>query len=126
MTIQLLGMSSLSAAFVDAIMEEERILPDLPPFTNTGVDYFGLIEVRKGRSTCKRYRDIFTCMASRAVHLDTDLDACINALWCFISRRGPVEHLRSDNGTNFIGADQRVLIHTQVHTMAVCGNGYAW
>lgn len=29
-----------------ADLPQERILPDLPPFTNVGVDYFGPIEVR--------------------------------------------------------------------------------
>lgn len=26
----------------------ERIVPDLPAFTNVGVDYFGPVEVKKG------------------------------------------------------------------------------
>lgn len=130
-----------------------RILPDLPPFTNTEVDYVGPIEVRRGRSTCKRYGVLFKCMASRAVHLEVaaslDTDACINALRRFISRRGQVAHLTSDNGTNFRGADVELkkaltllnqdrmeelchrlelsgaLIHLLVHTTVVCGNRWS-
>lgn len=83
-----------------------RIIPDLPPFTNTGVDYFGPVEGKKGRTTCKRYGAIFTC---RAVHLELavslETDACINALRWFISRRGQVAQLISDNGINFSGAE---------------------
>lgn len=95
-----------------AYLPRERILPDLPPFTNTGVDYFGPIEVKRGRSICTRYSVIFTCMACRAVHLEVavslETDACINALRRFISRRGQVVQLRSDNGTNFIGEEREL------------------
>lgn len=55
---------------------------------------------------------IFTCLASRAVHLEVavslETDACVNALQRFISRRGQVTHLVSDNGTNFIGAEREL------------------
>lgn len=95
-----------------ADLPEVRIQPDLPPFTNTGMDYFGPVELRKGRGTCKRYGAIFTCLASRAIHLEVaaslETDACLNALRRFISRRGQVTHLISDNGTNFIGADREL------------------
>lgn len=82
------------------------MLPDDPPFTRVGVDYFGPFEVRCGRSLIKKYGVIFTCLAVRAVHIELasslDTDLCINALRRFIARRGQVEEIRSDNGTNFI------------------------
>ena len=51
-------------------------------------------------------------MASREVHLEVsnslETDSFINALRRFICRRGPVRQLRSDQGTNFIGAKKEL------------------
>ena len=51
-------------------------------------------------------------MASRAVHLEVayslDTDSCINALRRFVCRRGQVTTMRSDNGTNFVGAEREL------------------
>lgn len=91
-----------------ADLPKERLRADLPPFSNVGVDYFGPFEVKRGRSLVKRYGVLFTCMSSRAIHLEMahsmDTDSCLNALRRFVSRRGQVTHIRSDNGTNLVGA----------------------
>ena len=90
----------------------ERLTPDNPPFTFTGVDYLGPFQVKRGRAMVKRYGVLFTCLTMRAVHIEVahslDTDACINALRRFISRRGQVSVIRSDNGTNFIGAEREL------------------
>ena len=56
----------------------------------------------------KRYGTLFTCLTSRAVHIEIasslTTDSFINAYRRFICRRGPVRQLRSDRGTNFVGA----------------------
>ena len=89
-------------------LPEDR-LETAPPFTYCAVDYFGPFIVKDGRKELKRYGVLFTCMASRAIHLETsnslDTDSFINALRRFISRRGPIRQLRSDQGTNFVGAE---------------------
>lgn len=55
----------------------------------------------------KRHGVIFTCMSSRAVHIEVanslDTDSCINVLRCFVCGRVQVTHIRSDNGRNLIG-----------------------
>lgn len=80
---------------------------DAPPFTYSGVDYFGPFYIKEGRKEMKRWGVLFTCLASRAIHLETantlSADSFINAYRRFVCRRGPIRELHSDRGTNFIG-----------------------
>ena len=78
------------------------------PFNHTGIDCFGPFLVKLKRSSVKRYGCIFTCLTTRAIHLEVlsalDTNSFINALFRFISRRGRPSHIFSDHGTNFVGA----------------------
>lgn len=95
-----------------ADLPQDKVLPSAP-FSHVGVDVFGpwTVSARKtrgGLSHSKRWAVIFTCMAIRAIHLEVleemSSSSFINALRRFIALRGPVVEMRSDRGTNFIGA----------------------
>ena len=62
-----------------------------PPFTYCGIDMFGPLLVKDGRKQRKYYSAMFTCMSSRAVHIETtnsvSTDSFILALRRLISRR---------------------------------------
>lgn len=90
----------------------DRLTPFVRPFTFCGVDYFGPVNVSIGRRREKRWCALFTCMTIRAVHLElaTDLstDAFILCLRNFMNIRGVPRRIRSDNGTNFVGASKEL------------------
>lgn len=90
----------------------DRVTPNEPPFTNTGLDCFGPFYTKRGRAQVKRYGVIFTCLAVRAVHIEVadslSTDSFINALRRFIARLGQVKSVYCDRGTNFIGAEREL------------------
>ena len=84
-----------------------RLAYRLRPFTHCGLDYFGLMEVKIGRRREKRWAALFTCMSTRAIHIELanslSTNSAILALKRFIARRGKPEIIYCDNGTNFRG-----------------------
>ena len=74
------------------------------------VDYAGPFKTIQGRgkSRQKRWLCLFTCMPTRAVHLEIawglDTNSFLNVFTRFTSRRGVPKEMTSDNGTNFVGA----------------------
>ncbi|XP_058820314.1 uncharacterized protein LOC131682669 [Topomyia yanbarensis] len=91
----------------------QRITPYKRPFSFTGIDYFGPVLVTVGRRTEKRWIALFTCLTTRAVHLEVahslTTQACVMAIRRFTCRRGVPLEIFSDNGTNFKGASKEVV-----------------
>lgn len=75
-------------------------------FEVTGIDVCGPLFLKSGQ---KVWVVIFTCAVYRAVHLELiesmSTDSFLMALRRFIARRGRVNTVYTDNGTNFVGAN---------------------
>ena len=93
-------------------LPKERLAYQSPPFTNTGVDYFGPFYVTVRRTTEKMWGFLFTCLTTGAVHVEivTSLDtsSCVMGVERFVSRRGTPAMIWSDKGTDFIGAEKEL------------------
>ncbi|XP_048481754.1 uncharacterized protein LOC119693943 [Plutella xylostella] len=79
------------------------------PFSCTGIDYFGPMEITVGRKRQKVYGVLFTCLTIRAIHIELaeslTTDSTIMALRRMIGRRSTPSVIWSDNGTNLRGCD---------------------
>ncbi len=95
-----------------ADLPASRVDDSSPPFTRRGINYFGPFMVKQGRKEVKNYGALFTCLASRAIHLEVttsmETDTFINVLDRVIAPRGNIKELWSDNGTNFVGANKEL------------------
>lgn len=91
------------------------------PFTNTGTDLAGPIKMKmttgRGQRTQKGYIVLFICMSTRAVHIeavsDQSAEAFIAAFNRFVARRGNVQVVYSDNGTNFVAANKILQLENE-------------
>ena len=90
----------------------DRLTPDEPPFSRVGIDFFGPLQVRVGRSTPKRWGVIFTCLNCRGVHFEIshslNTDSFLAAFTRFTARRGVPHVIFTDNGTNFVAAEKEL------------------
>lgn len=107
--------------FKQRMKTAEQLMASLPtsrttpsrPFSRVGVDYAGPVIVRShlGRAPqlTKVWIAVFICLVTRAIHLElvsnASTEAFIAALKRIIARRGMITEIISDNGTNFVGAN---------------------
>ncbi|XP_078355671.1 uncharacterized protein LOC144640376 [Oculina patagonica] len=97
-----------------APLPKSRLQSLLRAFEKVGVDYGGpfLTKQGRGKTRAKRYLCLFTCLTTRAVHLEMsyslDTDSFIYAFGRMTSRRGTPTYVISDNGTNFVGAEREL------------------
>ena len=92
-----------------------RLTAFLPAFAYTGIDYFDPLTVKvggRGRRHEKRWICLFTCLTTRAVHLEVANSLSVDDfLLCFTrfkSLRGKPSVVYSDNGTNFVAAEKEL------------------
>ena len=89
-----------------------RVTPS-PPFSHTAVDFAGPLTIKQGHTRrpvlLKCYLCAFVSFSTKAAHLeqvsDLTTDAFLAALKRFVSRRGLPTLIHSDNGSNFVGAN---------------------
>lgn len=66
---------------------------------------------------------MFTCLSVRAVHIELieslDTSSFINALWHFLAVLALVKLIRSDRGTNFVGACRELNICSNIDNTSV-------
>ena len=99
------------AAQLMANLPAARVIPSRP-FTTTGLDYAGPIQVRttkgRGHRSYKGYIALFICFATRAIHLelvgDLTTTSFLAAYRRFAGRRGICRTIYSDNATTFQSA----------------------
>nr|XP_022909590.1 uncharacterized protein LOC111420786 [Onthophagus taurus] len=91
-------------------------IEEIKPFSKAAVDFAGpvftTLNRSRGSKSVKSYICVFVCTATKAIHLELvsglSTDAFLAALRRFVSRRGRCSILISDQGTNFIGCNNRL------------------
>jgi hypothetical protein len=86
-----------------ALLPRPRVISSMKALCRVGVDYAGpyLTKQGRGKSRAKIYLCLFTCLVTRAVHLEMayalDTDSFMNAFARMVSRRGTPSYVISDN-----------------------------
>ena len=95
-----------------------RVDNTMRAFNKCGLDFAGPFETKQGRGKTKhkRYLCLFTCLATRGVHLEMayslDTSSFLNAFWRFTHRRGVPKEITSDNGKNFVAGKKELQLCT--------------
>ena len=98
-----------------------QLMSDLPscrvticnkPFKFSGLDFLGPYLFRQGRSECKAWGLLFSCLCTRCLHVELvtslDLDSFLLAFTRFTNLRGAVDTIYSDNASTFRAASDKL------------------
>ena len=118
-----------------------QLMADLPvcrvtatnkPFKFSGCDFLGPLRFRQGRSECKAWGLLFTCLCTRCIHVEIvtslDLNSFLLAFSRFTNLRGNVDTMYSDNGSTFRAAADRLpsLLQSNVFQNSLRKKGVNW
>jgi len=92
-----------------------RFSMPLRAFSKVGIDFAGPFHIKqlgRGKPRLKSYILVFSCLQTRAVHLEAtesqDTDSVLNAFSRFTSLRGMPEEILSDNWKSFVTEDKEL------------------
>ena len=93
------------------------------PFTYVGVDYFGLLFMKVNRQTQKVWICLYTCLATRAIHLELMNDMTTQQFFLFGFRRFIARHGKPSMNINSIRGKKLELLafldFHQPHVVAI-------
>ncbi|XP_065072516.1 uncharacterized protein LOC135696907 [Ochlerotatus camptorhynchus] len=89
-----------------APLPRARLTPFVKPFSYVGIDYFGPMLVKMGRSQVKRFIHLLD-HHMEVVHT-LSAQSCIMVFRRFVARRGTPLEVYSNNGTCFVGANRQL------------------
>ncbi|XP_045029733.1 uncharacterized protein LOC123472386 [Daphnia magna] len=105
-------LRSKPAPPIMAPLPSYRLRPFTRPFSGTGIDYFGPMPITMLRRSLKRWGVMFTCLTTRAVHIELaetlSTDSFLLAFWRFVNVRGCPGVVYSDNGTNLVAGEKEI------------------
>lgn len=116
-----------------ADLPKDRVTPE-PPFKIVGVDFTGAFSAKCNYhhmvKFTKLYACIFVCFTTRTVHIELvpslSSKDFLNAMKCFVSRRGLPITVYSNYGTNFRGADRYLKFNDTPISRYAVNNRIEW
>ncbi|GFU45794.1 integrase catalytic domain-containing protein [Nephila pilipes] len=113
---------------IEAPLPSERVVPSAP-FTITGIDFAGPVNIRCLKPRDTAYIALFTCATIRALHIellsDLTTDKFLLALQRFVGRRGLPNTIYTDNATTFHAANKELILLWQTLSSAKIQQYYA-
>ncbi|GFU13971.1 integrase catalytic domain-containing protein, partial [Nephila pilipes] len=113
---------------IEAALPSERVVPSAP-FTITGIDFDGPVNIRCLKPRDTAYIALFTCATTRALHIelvsDLTTDKFLLALQRLVGRRGLPNTIYTDNATTFHAANKELILLWQTLSSAKTQQYYA-